>query len=125
MNAAVGDYRPAATSDVKLKRGGAPAGIDLIENPDLLQSLPGDFLRIGFAAETNDHLANARAKLLAKELDAVVVNDVSGSDRGFAAATNAVTIVRPDAPDLEIPLTSKAEVAAAVLDVVVELIGVR
>ena len=125
MNAAVGDYRPAATSDVKLKRGGKPAGIDLIENPDLLQSLPGDFLRIGFAAETNDHLDNARSKLRAKELDALVVNDVAGADRGFAAETNAVTILRPDQPDREIPLSSKAEVAAAVLDVVVELIGDR
>ncbi len=125
MNAAVGDYRPAATSDVKLKRGGKPAGIDLIENPDLLQSLQGDFLRIGFAAETNDHLENARSKLLGKELDALVVNDVAGSDTGFAAETNAVTILRPDHPDLEIPLTSKAGVASAVLDVVVEMIGGR
>ena len=125
MNAAVGDYRPATTADVKLKRGGEPAGIDLIENPDLLQSLQGDFLRIGFAAETNDHLDNARSKLRAKALDALVVNDVAGADRGFAADTNAVTILRPDRPDLEIPLTSKAEVAAAVLDMVVELIGGR
>ncbi len=125
MNAAVGDYRPAATSDVKLKRGGEPAGIDLIENPDLLKSLAGDFLRVGFAAETNDHLENARSKLLAKELDALVVNDVAGSDTGFAAETNAATILRPDHPDLEIPLTSKAGVASAVLDVVVEMIGGR
>ena len=125
MNAAVGDYRPAATSEVKLKRGGEPAGIDLIENPDLLKSLAGDFLRIGFAAETNDHLENARSKLLSKELDALVVNDVAGSNTGFAAETNAVTILRPDHPDLEIPLTSKAGVASAVLDVVVDLIGDR
>ncbi|MCY3956960.1 MAG: bifunctional phosphopantothenoylcysteine decarboxylase/phosphopantothenate--cysteine ligase CoaBC [Chloroflexi bacterium] len=125
MNAAVGDYRPASTSDVKLKRGGEPAGIDLIENPDLLQSLQGDFLRVGFAAETNDHLENARSKLLGKELDALVVNDVAGSDTGFAAETNAVTILRPEHPDLEVPLTSKSGVASAVLDVVVEMIGDR
>ncbi|MCY3748800.1 MAG: bifunctional phosphopantothenoylcysteine decarboxylase/phosphopantothenate--cysteine ligase CoaBC [Chloroflexi bacterium] len=125
MNAAVGDYRPAATSDVKLKRGGEPAGIDLVENPDLLQSLQGDFLRIGFAAETNDHLENARSKLLGKELDALVVNDVAGTDTGFAAETNAVTILRPEHPDLEVPLTSKSGVASAVLDVVVEMIGGR
>ncbi|MDE2869074.1 MAG: bifunctional phosphopantothenoylcysteine decarboxylase/phosphopantothenate--cysteine ligase CoaBC [Chloroflexota bacterium] len=125
MNAAVGDYRPASTSDVKLKRGGEASGIDLIENPDLLQSLQGDFLRVGFAAETNDHLENARSKLLGKELDALIVNDVAGSDTGFAAETNAVTILRPEHPDLEIPLTSKAGVASAVLDVVVEMIGGR
>jgi len=125
MNAAVGDYRPASTSDVKLKRGGEPAGIDLVENPDLLQALQGDFLRIGFAAETNDHLENARSKLLGKELDALVVNDVAGSNTGFAAETNAVTILRPEHPDLEVPLTSKSGVASAVLDVVVEMIGGR
>ncbi len=125
MNAAVGDYRPASTSDVKLKRGGEATGIDLIENPDLLQSLQGDFLRVGFAAETNDHLENARSKLLGKELDALVVNDVAGSDTGFAAETNAVTILRPEHPDLEIPLTSKSGVASAVLDVVVAMIGGR
>ena len=125
MNAAVGDYRPASSSDVKLKRGGEPAGIDLIENPDLLKALQGDFLRIGFAAETNDHLENARSKLLGKELDALVVNDVAGSDTGFAAETNAVTILRPEHPDIEIPLTSKSGVASAVLDVVVEMIGGR
>ena len=107
MNAAVGDYRPASSSDVKLKRGGEPAGIDLVENPDLLKSLKGDFLRIGFAAETNDHLENARSKLLGKELDALVVNDVAGSDTGFAAETNAVTILRPEHADIEIPLTSQ------------------
>lgn len=125
MNAAVGDYRPAMTSEVKLKRGGEAAGIDLIENPDLLKTLQGDFLRIGFAAETNDHLENARSKLLGKELDALVVNDVVGSDTGFAAETNAVTILRPEHPDLEVPLTSKSGVASAVLDVVVEMIGGR
>ena len=125
MNAAVGDYRPASSSDVKLKRGGEPAGIDLVENPDLLQALQGDFLRIGFAAETNDHLENARSKLLGKELDALVVNDVAGSDTGFAAETNAVTILRPEHADIEIPLTAKSGVASAVLDVVVEMIGGR
>ena len=125
MNAAVGDYRPASSSDVKLKRGGEPAGIDLVENPDLLKSLKGNFLRIGFAAETNDHLENARSKLLGKELDALVVNDVAGSDTGFAAETNAVTILRPEHADIEIPLTSKSGVASAVLDVVVEMIGGR
>ena len=125
MNAAVGDYRPASSSEVKLKRGGEPSGIDLVENPDLLKSLKGDFLRIGFAAETNDHLENARSKLLGKELDALVVNDVAGSDTGFAAETNAVTILRPEHADIEIPLTSKSGVASAVLDVVVEMIGGR
>ncbi len=123
MNAAVGDYRPARRAVSKLKRRGSAAQLDLVENPDLLRSLPGGFVRVGFAAETDDHLANARAKLRAKRLDALVVNDVGRADRGFAAAANEVTIVRPDRPDQTVPLTSKAAVAAAVLDVVVDLLA--
>ena len=123
MNAAVGDYRPVVTSKSKLKRDGVNTRIDLVENPDLLASLEGGFIRVGFAAETDNHLTNAREKLRAKGLDALVVNDVSQSDRGFGAETNAVTIMRPNCSDQEVTLTGKAAVADAVLDVVVELVG--
>ena len=123
MNAAVGDYRPVATSKSKLKRDDVNTRIELVENPDLLASLQGDFIRVGFAAETDNHLANAREKLRVKGLDALVVNDVAQSDRGFGVATNAVTILRPNRCDQEVKLTDKAAVADAVLDVVVELVG--
>ena len=123
MNAAVGDYRPVATSKSKLKRDDVNTRIELVENPDLLASLQGDFIRVGFAAETDNHLANAREKLRVKGLDALVVNDVAQSDRGFGVATNAVTILRPNHCDQEVKLTDKAAVADAVLDVVVELVG--
>ena len=123
MNAAVGDYRPVVTSKSKLKRDGMNTRIDLVENPDLLASLEGDFIRVGFAAETDNHLTNAREKLRVKGLDALVVNDVAQSDRGFGAETNAVTILRPNYCDQEVTLTGKAAVADAVLDVVVELVG--
>ena len=123
MNAAVGDYRPVVTSKSKLKRDGMNTRIDLVENPDLLASLQGDFIRVGFAAETDNHLTNAREKLRVKGLDALVVNDVAQSDRGFGAETNAVTILRPNYCDQEVTLTGKAAVADAVLDVVVELVG--
>ena len=123
MNAAVGDYRPVATSKSKLKRDDMNTRIEVVENPDLLASLQGDFIRVGFAAETDNHLANAREKLRVKGLDALVVNDVAQSDRGFGVATNAVTILRPNRCDQEVKLTDKAAVADAVLDVVVELVG--
>ena len=122
MNAAVGDYRPDELASSKLKRGGSPPQMKLVENPDVLEDLTGEFIRVGFAAETHDHTANARRKLEAKSLHAMVVNDVGSKDRGFAAETNAVTILRRDKPDQDVELSSKADVAERVLDVVVELL---
>jgi phosphopantothenoylcysteine decarboxylase/phosphopantothenate--cysteine ligase len=122
MNAAVSDYRPDELVASKLKRGGSPPEMKLVENPDVLEGLKGTFIRVGFAAETQDHTANARRKLEEKSLDAMVVNDVGRKDRGFAAETNAVTILRRDKPDQSVELSSKAYVAQTVLDVVVELL---
>ena len=125
MNAAVGDYRPAYRAASKIKRGGGGLSLELVENAGVLNELRGDFVRIGFAAETDDHLANARKKLHALDLDAIVVNDVSQPDRGFAAETNAVTILPREGEPREVSLTSKAQVADAVLDAVGELLEGR
>jgi phosphopantothenoylcysteine decarboxylase/phosphopantothenate--cysteine ligase len=76
---------------------------------------------VGFAAETEDVLANARAKLKAKNLDLIVANDVSRPGIGFDAADNAGWLLYADGREVEIPRTSKAELAAKVLDAVVEL----
>ncbi len=79
-------------------------------------------LVIGFAAETNDVLVNAWAKLRAKNLDAIVANDVSRGDAGFDSNENAITIVRRDAQGpLELPLMSKLEAAHRILDEIVQL----
>ena len=99
------------------------------ENRPMLQRIYGTAFESQEALDEHLHrLQEARRRdhrLLGKELDALVVNDVAGSNTGFAAETNAVTILRPEHPDLEIPLTSKSGVASAVLDVVVEMIGGR
>lgn len=122
MNAAVGDYRADEVASSKLKRGSVPPEMKLVENPDVLESLQGEFVRVGFAAETHDHTANARRKLDEKSLHAMVVNDVGGAETGFAAETNAVTILRHDKPDQDVELSSKQAIADTVLDVVVELL---
>ena len=132
MAAAVADYRPAGVATQKLKRGqlGQTTELALVANPDLLAELgarrggaPTPLL-IGFAAETQHVVDNARAKLAAKRCDLIVANDVSEPGAGFAVDTNRVTLV--DAGGVtEVPAGSKAEVAHRILDRVVALRAAR
>jgi len=94
--AAVSDFRPARPAVHKLKKSEAPESIELVRNPDILQSLgdrKGGRLLVGFAAETQNAVAFGREKMKAKNLDAIVVNDVSDPAMGFGSATNRVTFV--------------------------------
>ena len=120
--AAVADYRPKSPAPQKLKRKGTMT-LELEATPDILQELSrkkNSQIVIGFAAETENVLENARQKLLAKNLDAIVVNDVSREGVGFDSERNAVTIITRDEV-VEIPETTKWEVAQRVLDQVVKL----
>ena len=125
MAAAVADFRPANVADGKLKkRDGAPQ-IVLEPTPDILAGLgarkrDGQVL-VGFAAETDDLVANATAKLVAKRLDLLVANDVAKPGVGFEHDTNAVTLLRPDAEPVEIDLADKRDVARAVIDAIVAI----
>jgi phosphopantothenoylcysteine decarboxylase/phosphopantothenate--cysteine ligase len=125
MAAAVADFRPADVASGKLKkRDGAPA-ITLEQTPDILAGLgaakrPGQVL-VGFAAETDDLVANATAKLVAKRVDLIVANDVAKPGVGFEHDTNAVTLLRPDAKPVEIDLADKRDVARAVVDAIVAI----
>ncbi len=106
------------------KRDGTPE-IILEPTPDILAGLgsakrAGQIL-VGFAAETNDLIKNATAKLTAKSLDLIVANDVGAPGVGFAHDTNAVTLLRPDAEPVEIDLASKRDVARAVIDTVTRI----
>jgi phosphopantothenoylcysteine decarboxylase / phosphopantothenate---cysteine ligase len=120
--AAVSDYRPKSAAPQKLKRTG-PVSLELEPTTDILAELAGkktNQLIIGFAAETEDVLENARKKLAKKSLDAIVVNDVSREGIGFDSDRNAVTILTQDEV-VEVPETTKWEVAQRVLDQVVKL----
>ena len=122
MTAAVSDYRPKAAANQKLKRSG-PMLLELEPTRDILGELANKKthqLVIGFAAETQDVLENARKKLARKSLDAIVVNDVSHEGVGFDSDRNAVTIITPEEV-VEIPETTKWDVAQRVLDQVVKL----
>ncbi len=118
--AAVADYRPKTAASHKIKRAG-PLSLELEPTSDILWEVArkkGTRIIIGFAAETQDALENARKKLAAKGLDAIVVNDVSHPDIGFDSDRNAVTIITHDEV-VEVPETTKWEVAQRVLDQVV------
>jgi len=123
MAAAVADFRPASAVDDKIKKEGREGmSLELEPTVDVLASLsserrPGQVL-IGFAAEHGDAaVPNARGKLERKRLDAVVVNDIAQTGIGFDTEENEVTIVLPDG-ERSVPRASKAEVAAAIVDVI-------
>jgi phosphopantothenoylcysteine decarboxylase/phosphopantothenate--cysteine ligase len=120
--AAVADYRPKSAAGQKIKRKG-PMSLELEATHDILKELSSkktSQIIVGFAAETENVLENARRKLLAKNLDAIVVNDVSREGVGFDSDRNAVTIITRDEV-LEVPETTKWEVAQRVLDQIVKL----
>jgi phosphopantothenoylcysteine decarboxylase/phosphopantothenate--cysteine ligase len=120
--AAVADFRVRNASEQKIKRGGA-ISLELEPTPDILAAVAaqkGSRVVVGFAAETQDVLENARKKMLAKGVDAMVVNDVSQSGIGFDSERNRVSILT--STDVEhVPEMSKWEVAHRVLDMVVKL----
>jgi phosphopantothenoylcysteine decarboxylase / phosphopantothenate---cysteine ligase len=120
--AAVSDYRAKATSPQKIKRKG-PITLDLEPTPDILKEISvrkQSQIVVGFAAETENVLENARQKLTSKNLDAIVVNDVSREGVGFDSDRNEVTIITRDEV-VDVPETTKWEVAQRVLDQVVRL----
>jgi len=124
--AAVADYRAKAPADAKIKKSKDEMILELERTPDILakvsRSRTQDQLVIGFAAETNDVLTNAREKLTRKGLDMIVANDVSRNDSGFDSENNAVTIlVRDNETPIEVPLASKFEIANRILDEAIKL----
>lgn len=117
--AAVSDYRPKKKARDKEKKNGKPIAIEMSPTVDILKELgndKGERILVGFAAETTDHEANAIEKIKKKNLDLIVVNDVSREDRGFASDKNEVTIIDREGNRELIPLMPKLDVANRILD---------
>jgi len=127
-SAAVSDFRPAEQSALKLKKTNGNTTLALCANPDILLALgqrkgKGTLpLLVGFAAESHDHLAEGKRKLRHKNLDLMVVNDITGSDCGFGVDTNRVTLLNPNDTTEELPLLSKEETAHRIWDRVARLL---
>jgi phosphopantothenoylcysteine decarboxylase / phosphopantothenate---cysteine ligase len=124
--AAIADYRPSRRAEQKMKKTEDSLTLTLERTPDVLSNVAASrrngLLVIGFAAETENMIDNARAKLRNKKLDAIVANDVTRHDSGFDSRTNAITIITAQNNDpVELPTLSKSEAADRILDVIVSL----
>jgi phosphopantothenoylcysteine decarboxylase/phosphopantothenate--cysteine ligase len=123
--AAVSDYRPAEVWQGKRKKGEEEWTIRLVPNPDILRTLgerKGRHILVGFAAETQELLANAQAKLREKNLNLIAANDVSQEGSGFRTDTNRVTLLWADGRQEPLPLMTKQEVAQHLLQRVSQLV---
>lgn len=129
MAAAVADFRPEITAEDKIKKSEGTPVIRLQPTPDVLANLASvkaqtgwPRVTVGFAAESQDLLHNARIKLAAKKMDMIVANDIGSSDAGFEVDTNRVNLLYPDGHTEPVPQMKKSEVAALVLERVVDLV---
>ena len=126
--AAVSDYRPKGISRGKIKKGDFDTTLALERTKDILEEIgkrKGSRVLIGFAAETEDLITNAKKKLREKNLDFIVVNDVTKPGAGFSSDTNQVKIVYPSGKVRDLPLMSKEEVSQVILNEVVGLLERR
>jgi len=124
MAAAVSDYRPAQASRTKVKKTEGGTALELVRTPDILRGLgekKGGRVLVGFAAETDHLLENARKKLGAKNLDLIVANDVTREGAGFGGETNVAVLIDRDGKEEEVGPTSKRELADRILDRVLAL----
>lgn len=127
--AAVGDFRLASIADQKIKKNDSDSQtvlLELVGTPDILKEM-GKYkhdnqIMVGFAAETENLMENARKKLESKNLDFIVANDVTMEGAGFATETNVVTFITREGEVISLPKMMKNEVAAAILDKVADLL---
>jgi len=122
MAAAIADYQPKAVAEAKIKKEAPSLTLELVRTPDIITEVKGNFLRVGFAAESEDVVANATLKLKKKQLDFIVANDITSAESGFGVDTNKVTMIDRKGNVENLPLLTKREVAEKILDKVAELL---
>ena len=105
------------------EKSGGDLTIDLTKTTDILEAATGDFVKVGFAAETQNLIANAKVKVGSKNLDLIVANDLTDPDSGFGVDTNKVTLIDRDLNVDELPVLTKYEVGHRILDRVSKLLG--
>ncbi len=126
MAAAVADYRPSKVSKSKIKRERASGLVlELEKTTDILGEVKGKFLRVGFAAESENLVANAKGKLEKKKLDLIVANDITAKNSGIGADTNQVVIIDRKGKVEKLPLLPKREVADRILDKIAQFLVKR
>jgi len=121
MAAAVADYRPTKAAKGKIKKGETRLTLELECTRDILGSVKGNLIKVGFAAESSNLVENAKQKLKQKGLDFIVANDILAGDSGFDTDNNRVTIIDKEGEIDSLPLMPKREVADKIFDRVAEL----
>ena len=121
MAAAVADWRPSSMAEQKVKKGASESWeVNLVKNPDIIAGITREpLVKVGFAAESEDLLANAKSKLLNKGLHLIAANDITAEDSGFGVDTNKVVLLDREGGQETLPLMSKYDVGCAILDRVV------
>ena len=116
MAAAVADYRPVTEAEQKIKKSDAGLTIDLAKTIDILEMASGNFVKVGFSAESENLIANAKQKVGRKSLDLIVANDITDPQSGFGQDTNRVVFIDRQLQVEELPLLSKYQVGQRILD---------
>ena len=123
MAAAVADYQVKDVPAHKIKKEKGGLTLELVNTPDILSAVKGNFLKMGFAAESQDLIANARRKVEKKHLDLIVANNITEENSGFGVDTNKVTLIDKSGRTESLPLMSKRDVADKVLDRIVKMLA--
>ena len=123
MAAAVADYCPTTVAEGKIKREAETLNIELVKTSDILGEVKGNIIKVGFAAESGDLINRATEKLKRKQLDLIVVNDITAKDSGFDTDTNRVAFIDREGKVEPLPLMLKSEIAHRILDRVVALLA--
>ncbi len=122
MAAAVADYTPAKTMKEKMKKNNQETLLELVKTADILADTGGSLIKVGFAAESQNIIENAKKKLQEKQLDIIIANDITDKGSGFGEETNRVTIIDKDGKVEALPLMSKREVAEKIMDRIARLL---
>ena len=122
MAAAVADYKPVNAADQKIKKSEDHLNIELTKTVDILEASPANMIKVGFSAESENLIDNAKSKVSKKSLDLIVANDITDPDSGFGIDTNKVVLIDRDHHIEALPVMSKYQVSHHILDRVVSLL---
>ena len=125
MSAAVADYRPKTSADQKIKKSNSGLTIDLTKTEDILEKATGNFVKVGFSAESENLVSNATEKIGRKSLDLIVANDITDPDSGFGKDTNKVVIIDDQLQAEHLPILTKYDVGNEILNRVLKVLATR
>ncbi|KAA1281434.1 MAG: bifunctional phosphopantothenoylcysteine decarboxylase/phosphopantothenate--cysteine ligase CoaBC [SAR202 cluster bacterium] len=125
MSAAVADYRPKTSAEQKIKKSNSGLTIDLTKTEDILEKATGNFVKVGFSAESENLVSNATEKIGRKSLDLIVANDITDPDSGFGKDTNKVVIIDDQLQAEHLPILTKYDVGNEILTRVLKVLATR